>query len=86
MPGNADQFDKDRRRDAVNAVRLMYLDHDSAAAAAKTFQLYPCDIAAARRVLEQAPPFRLEGISEQERVDYLLGAGWRKRKRNGNGS
>ncbi len=85
MPGN-NHVDKDRRRDAVNAVRLMYLDRDSAAAAARTFQLYPCDIAAARRVLEDWPHYRLHSISESERVAYLLSAGWRKRKRSGNGA
>ena len=82
MTGNARLMrDKHKRRDAVNAVRLMCLDHDSAAAASKTFRLYPCDLAAARKVLEDWPPHRLRDTTESQRVDYLLAAGWRKRQR-----
>ncbi len=80
MTGNA-RPKRDKRRDAVNAVRLMCLDRDSAAAASKTFQLYPCDLAAARKVLEEWPQHRLHGTTESQRVEYLLAAGWRKRKR-----
>ncbi|HEX8987954.1 MAG TPA: hypothetical protein VF816_08335 [Rhodocyclaceae bacterium] len=81
MAGIAKQNTDDKRRDAVNAVRLLCLDEVSAAAASRTFKLYPCDVAAARRLLEEWPHFRTVGTSEAERVDYLLNAGWRKRKR-----
>lgn len=82
MAGDTDQNrDKNKRRDAVNAVRLMCLDHDTASAASKTFQLYPCDLRAAKRVLEQWPDFRAAPTTESERVEYLLNAGWRKRSR-----
>jgi hypothetical protein len=87
MPSNADPIaDKDRRRDAVNAVRLMYLDHESAAAASRTFKLYPCDLAAARRLLEDWPPYVEAAATESERVAYLLEQGWRKRKRSDGGN
>lgn len=73
--------DKDKRRDAVNAVRLMCLDHHSAAAASKTFNLYPCDVVAARRLLDEWPHHRARDTTEHQRVEYLLSTGWRKRKR-----
>jgi hypothetical protein len=85
MPRNVIE-QKEKRRDAVNAVRLMCLDGDSAAAASKTFNLYPCDLAAARRVLEDWPGVRSTDTSETDRVDYLLAMGWRKRKRGSSGS
>lgn len=80
MPGNAGE-DKAKRRDAVNAVRLMCLDQESAAAASRTFHLYPCDLVAARRVLKEWPDYLSGATSETQRVEYLLNAGWRKRTR-----
>jgi hypothetical protein len=81
--GNTTQYeDKDKRRDAVNAVRLMCLDPQSAAAASKTFNLYPCDVVAARRLLEEWQHFRADGVTEIQHVEYLLSRGWRKRRRN----
>ncbi|MGE5468820.1 MAG: hypothetical protein ACM3Y9_15465 [Ignavibacteria bacterium] len=74
-------MDKDKRRDAVNAVRLMCLDQDSAAAASRTFNLYPCDVVAARRLLEEWPHHRADETTEHQRVEYLLTKGWRKRRR-----
>ncbi len=80
MTGNA-RPERDKRRDAVNAVRLMCLDQGSAAAASKTFRLYPCDLVAARKVLEDWPQHRQHDTTESQRVEYLLAAGWRKRAR-----
>lgn len=74
-------MEKEKRKDAVNAVRLLCLDDESAAAASKTFNLYPCDVAAARRLLEQWPHFGTE-TTEHQRVEYLLNKGWHKRKRS----
>lgn len=83
MPGNENEVhEKEKRRDAVNAVRLMCLDHESAAAASKTFNLYPCDLAAARRLLQEWPHFQSIDTTETQRVEYLLGKGWRKRRRS----
>jgi hypothetical protein len=59
----------------------MCLDQQSAAAASKTFNLYPCDVLAARRLLEDWPHYRTDGMTEIERVEYLLSKGWRKRRR-----
>jgi len=81
MAGNLNQnHDKEKRRDAVNAVRLMCLDRETAAAASKTFNLYPCDVMAARKLLQEWPHFELD-TPEHKRVEYLLTMGWRKRRR-----
>ncbi len=72
--------ENDKRRDAINAVRLMCLDQDSAAGASKTFNLYPCDVAAARRLLQEWPHYSPD-TPEHQRVEYLLTMGWRKRRR-----
>ncbi|MDD5249414.1 MAG: hypothetical protein PHY45_10535 [Rhodocyclaceae bacterium] len=84
MTASAKQNDgKAKRRDAVNAVRLICLDHATAAAASRTFNLYPRDLVAARKLLEEWPLFRDAPTTEGERVDYLLGMGWGKRRRRG---
>jgi hypothetical protein len=82
MTGNATPSDRnERRRDAVNAVRLICLDDDTAASASRTFNLHPRDLVAARKLLEEWPCFRSLPTTEDERVDYLLGMGWGKRRR-----
>ncbi|HTZ00184.1 MAG TPA: hypothetical protein VMB75_10130 [Rhodocyclaceae bacterium] len=66
----------DKRRDAINAVRLSWLGRHGDVAA-RTFNLQHSDVTAARDLLSQWAPYADPGTPEGTQVAYLLAAGWK---------
>lgn len=68
-----------RRRKALNAVRLVCLGPETYDFAAKTFGLKAVEIRAAAAMLGHWLALGGQGASDEEKVAYLLSAGWPRR-------